>query len=258
MIGIPATLGIIAAAFSGLAITGELMVSKSNNKNDEIVEPPFTSIIMCSLNEERFIEESLQSLLNQNILRKFPDKFEIIVADSQSQDQTKEIASRYAKVIDVPRGKLNARDEATSQAFGDLIVSVDADTIYPENFLNGMIKNFLDPEVIAVTSPRMPDHRIFDAFFVIPNFLLLKMRGSNSAYWKSVYYEVGGFDLGIDQFNGKEILQEEEFNFFNKLQQVGKVVIDFSLGVRTSTRRVFDNEFIDEINEGTRFDTVYV
>ncbi len=58
------------------------------------------SVIVPTLNEEKYIEPTLKALKNQIYRR----KFEVIVADSLSRDKTVEIAEKYAdKVISVKK-----------------------------------------------------------------------------------------------------------------------------------------------------------
>src|SRR5690625_6791695 len=85
------------------------------------------SVIMPAYNEERYIAESIQSILNQT----FQD-FELIIVDDGSTDKTFEIASSFND----PRVKLYkqqnsgpaaARNKALSLAKGKYIALQDAD-----------------------------------------------------------------------------------------------------------------------------------
>ena len=58
--------------------------------------PPFCSIIIPALNEERDIEACLSSLSQQTYPR---ERYEIIVVDNGSQDATKSLASKYADQV---------------------------------------------------------------------------------------------------------------------------------------------------------------
>lgn len=56
------------------------------------MEYPFISVIVGVRNEERFIEECIESLLNLDYLR---DSYEIIIVDGMSTDKTRELVQKY-------------------------------------------------------------------------------------------------------------------------------------------------------------------
>ena len=123
---------VVVGSVFGLSTVGlyKLMTARVFNRHDQVYEPPVTSIVMCSLNEELFIERALQSLEDQNVLTENPTSFERILIDSHSDDETVAIAENYGwKVYQAPRGKLTARHVGMEKAKGKIIVSVDADSI---------------------------------------------------------------------------------------------------------------------------------
>lgn len=233
---------------SGLSISD--VVEYQMNSQDTIVKPPIdtVSIILCTYNEAPFIEQCIQSLRHQSIIDKYPEYFEILVVDSGSSDNTVELAKKYLslsddsnnsignnrdKLIITERGKLTARNIGTYMSAGNIIVSVDADTVYSYNWLNTLLKPFrLDPNVVAVhgstfdyTIPNIPGQVYtlgshLQRLFVRPT----QMTGRNSAFYKHLFYLTGGFDESIDQTDVKQMLQEEEYSFGEKLSQFGKVI----------------------------------
>lgn len=187
------------------------------------------SIVMCSLNEADNIGMSLQSIRNQNYI----GNYELILVDSGSTDNTILLASQYCDhILNSPKGKLTARNIGTQYARGDIIVSVDADCYYPENWLDNLIKPFQEEGVIAVRGRTIHDdntfawNRMWTLFedismkIVHPN----RMPGRNCAYYKDMFYYVGGFDEEVNQFVVEEMMQEEEIGFGNRLSQAGKIV----------------------------------
>ena len=104
---------------------------------------PKVSIILPARNEEDFIRECLDSLINQD----YPN-YEIIVIDDSSNDSTGEIISEYAKknskIIPVtakPKpdgwmGKNWACMEGYQKATGELLLFTDADTKHSENVMS--------------------------------------------------------------------------------------------------------------------------
>jgi len=252
-----------AAAVGGLATFLTLpeaaenrMLREAFNSHAPLYKMPrLASIILPTLNEEKNIHVALTSLAGQNVRVAHPERFELIVVDSRSADRTAEIAGRYAdRVYTAPRGKLTARDLGVKAAKGEVVVAVDADTYYPPNFLNLLLRHFQRPEVVAVagarTYPSYP-HRYFSAW---SNLLgICRLNGQSSAFRRDAYFKTGGFNLAVNQFYGPNIQQEEEFNFYAKLSRFGKVVFDRKAAAITSDRRFTDREFQEQIASGVRF-----
>lgn len=235
-----------------------------------IETPPLTSIIMCTLNEEDFIREALESLKGQDVLQTYPDRFELIVVDSHSEDRTVEIAEEYGWVVyQASRGKLTARDLGIGKARGEIIVSVDADTFYPKEWLGRILKHFKDESVVAVTSPRFlnPDEAGIFLTLLSVGFSLIdvgplglggfRIIGNGSAFRREAYFQVGRFNLNIDQFNVHEMVREEEIRFAWKLRRIGRVIVDWMAPVFTSARRApilgIDKKYATQRIRGERF-----
>ena len=104
---------------------------------------PKVSIILPARNEEEFIKDCLNSLLNQDY-----ENYEIIVIDDSSDDNTGKIifeyAKQYSKVIAVSArskpegwmGKNWACMEGYKKATGDLLLFTDADTQHSKNVIS--------------------------------------------------------------------------------------------------------------------------
>jgi len=115
---------------------------------------PKVTIIIPAHNEEKIIARSIESALETDY-----DNKEIIVVDDGSTDRTFEIAYQYAK-----RGliKLLRRDIASGSkagalnfglkfATGDIIITVDADTLIERDAIKEIVKPLSDPNVSAVS-----------------------------------------------------------------------------------------------------------
>src|SRR5689334_22833973 len=91
--------------------------------------PPLVTIAMPCLNEARYIEGCLRTVLAQDYP---PDRLEILVADGGSDDGTREIVVRVAAsdrrvaLVDNP-GRLQSAgmNAAIRRARGDVIVRMD-------------------------------------------------------------------------------------------------------------------------------------
>jgi len=109
------------------------------------------SVVIPAYNEERYLRRTIRSLKNQTLKAN-----EIIVVDNGSTDKTKEVAeSLGAKVIiEKRKGVGFARRAGFEKALYDIIVTTDADTIFPKNWLSRIEKTFAEnPRVIAVGGP---------------------------------------------------------------------------------------------------------
>lgn len=113
-------------------------------------EFPRISIIVPAYNEEEVLGRTIENLIEAY----YPDK-EIIVVDDGSTDSTHEVAKKYVprgiKVISrVNGGKYAALNTALVYATGDIIITVDADSLVTRTALVEIVKSFEDPEVGGV------------------------------------------------------------------------------------------------------------
>lgn len=97
---------------------------------------PLISVSMPAFNAERYIEESIKSVLSQTY-----DNFELIIYDDGSTDRTREIILGYSdprvKVIlgEVNQGLIFARNAIAREAKGKYLALLDADDIAsPDRF----------------------------------------------------------------------------------------------------------------------------
>lgn len=175
------------------------------------------SVIIPTLNEEKFIETCLQSIRNQTI------PAEIIVVDGGSTDQTVEIAKRYAdKVLVAPGIRIgNSRQMGLEAAKNPIVISTDADIIAPPDWLWKLTRHFSDPNVVAVGGPTKPSNptpltnlytyctstaaRI--GFFI----------GSNTAFRKDALIRAGGYKLDK---------KGEDWEASIRMKQQGKTICD--------------------------------
>jgi len=161
------------------------------------------SVIIPSLNTEKFIAKNIESILKQD----YKEKREIIVADS-STDKTTEILAKYpVKVVRHNiKGPAAARNIGVKNSSGDIVVFIDADCVAPESWLKNLVAPFKNKEVAAVAGT----YRNLNHKNPIANFLQYEIEqrheemkkaesidfvGSyNCAYRKKVFEEMGGFN----------------------------------------------------------------
>lgn len=109
---------------------------------------PEISIVMPAYNEEENIVPTLASLCNNNTGR----IVEIIVVNNNSKDNTEALvkACGVTCVLQTIQGITPARNYGLGHARGKYILNADADTIYPNNWIEEMAKP-LDNPAVAIT-----------------------------------------------------------------------------------------------------------
>ncbi|MBI3312626.1 MAG: glycosyltransferase [Candidatus Omnitrophica bacterium] len=145
-------------------------------KADEAISlsQSLVSVIMLSYNYEKYLDQAIQSVLNQTY-----SNFELIIMDDGSRDHSLEILERYQKTypekikIFTHPGKTNqgivkSYELAFSKVSGEFIAFLEADDFwYPEN-LEKKIRAFQQNSEVGV---------VFSSYRPFGNFLA-------SLYWK--------------------------------------------------------------------------
>jgi len=115
------------------------------------------SVVIPVYNEEKYIENCLNSLMKQE---EKPD--EIIVVDNNCTDQTIFCVKKYRdiKIIkEKKQGIIAARNAGFNHAQGDIIARCDADAIMPKNWVKKIKNDFAEnKKIVAVT----PVFQLFD------------------------------------------------------------------------------------------------
>jgi len=148
-------LGIFSGLYFSIFILGTFFEKKEEvyKKIKESYSPSVCLIVPC-YNEENNIKETISSLL----LLDYPkEKLEIIVVDDGSTDNTFKKAKAFekygVKVIHKENGgKHTALNIGIKQTDAEFIGSVDADCSLKPDSLKNLIRHFIEPEVMAVTS----------------------------------------------------------------------------------------------------------
>ncbi|PJC50095.1 MAG: glycosyl transferase [Nitrosopumilales archaeon CG_4_9_14_0_2_um_filter_34_16] len=119
---------------------------------------PKVSVILPARNEEKFLGNCLESLLDQDY-----ENYEIIVIDDSSEDSTGKIISDFAKknskVIHVPArakpegwmGKNWACMEGYRRASGDILLFTDADTQHSRNVISLAVAHLISLHLDALS-----------------------------------------------------------------------------------------------------------
>jgi cellulose synthase/poly-beta-1,6-N-acetylglucosamine synthase-like glycosyltransferase/peptidoglycan/xylan/chitin deacetylase (PgdA/CDA1 family)/spore germination protein YaaH len=123
---------------------------------------PFVSIIVPAYKEEKVIARTIESLLDSTYR-----KFEVIVVDDGSPDRTSEVVREHFSRDERVRlftktnaGKAAALNYGLHHATGEIIVALDADTIFPPEALSALAHRFYDPHIGAVAGNAKVGNRI--------------------------------------------------------------------------------------------------
>lgn len=117
------------------------------------MENSLVSIIIPTFNSEKYIEETINSILGQTYT-----KWEAIIVDDGSTDSTSSIIQKYKfkdhRIKSVPNkgnGVADARNTGLDVAQGDFITFLDSDDIfYPLSIEKRVVKLVLNPEINLV------------------------------------------------------------------------------------------------------------
>jgi GT2 family glycosyltransferase len=163
----------------------------------------FISVIVCSYNGSRTIDECLTHLSKLNYRN-----YEVIVVDDGSTDNTSEIAQRHnVRLIRTEnRGLSAARNTGREHARGDIVIYIDDDAYPDPDWLNYYSNAFRrtshamigGPNLVPANDPPLaqcvarapggPTH------VLLSDTLAEHVPGCNMAFRKSCLEEVGGFD----------------------------------------------------------------
>ncbi|OIP57193.1 MAG: hypothetical protein COX79_04075 [Candidatus Levybacteria bacterium CG_4_10_14_0_2_um_filter_36_16] len=201
-------------------------------------QAPKISVVVPAYNEEEFIVRTIKSLVNQT--RK---DFELIVVDNASTDNTGLVAAQYgARVIrEEKKGVANARQTGFMAAKGEIILTTDADTVVPQDWIEKIIPHFKDENVAAFgginrlysgpVTARAGSRYLSTLFWVVDKFLSggWNLLGSNLSVRKSSFLAIGGFNTALTL--------GEDVDLSQRIKKVGKVILDPNFLVFSSGRR---------------------
>jgi glycosyltransferase involved in cell wall biosynthesis len=198
----------------------------------------FSVVIPC-YNEGDYIADAMNSLRAQS----FSGGCEIIVVDNNCTDNTAEIARGLgAQVVAEARpGVCNARQRGTQVSRGDIVISADADTTYPTDWLDNIDKSFrIDDRVVAVAGPcQYKDGPLWGRFYgeLLFGSLYLMYRCTGRTY----YVTATNLAFRRDRWPGYDVSLTQggdELDLLRKLRRRGEVIYNHANPAWTSPRRL--------------------
>lgn len=191
------------------------------------------SIIIPTLNEATTISEVVASL------RKLSGKFEVIVADGGSTDDTVSLAKKDdVRVIEAPRGRGVQMNAGAKLATGDVLLFLHADTRLPDGPL-AMIEELLqDERVCGGNFSLVFDGETRAARLLTWLYPLLRLGGM--CYGDSAIFARRSIFEGLGGYRDYPIF--EDCDLYQRMRRVGKFVRLPAAAV-TSSRR-FEGRFV--------------
>lgn len=197
------------------------------------------SIVIPAYNEEENIVDCIQSIKNQS----YKGPKEIIIVDNNSIDNTNALAQNEGVTVIIEKmpGVCAARQAGTLLARGEIIVSSDADTTFPTDWLENIMKTFeINPDIVAIGGPFILKNAPWWGELIYGNlvFGIIKFAyyfsgrsmlfGSNTAFKKEAWE---GYDITVNQ-GGDEVL------LLRQLRRKGRIIFLPNNSVLTSSRRM--------------------
>jgi glycosyltransferase involved in cell wall biosynthesis len=173
-----------------------------------------------------------------------------MIVDSNSPDDTRKIARRYAcKVVNIKsRGVSKARNAGAQEAKGGVLIFLDADTILHPDFVGEIYNSFSNPDTVCISGALvgLESLNCLDNLFKFFHYGLVNKTAALSARLgfplfptvclacrKSVFLDIGGFDEGL--------AIAEDLVFSLKMGRAGKCSVRKKARAYTSLRRVKKN-----------------
>jgi peptidoglycan-N-acetylglucosamine deacetylase len=177
---------------------------------DPSFRPP-VSVVIAAYNEEKVIAQTVRSVLANGY-----DDIEVVVVDDGSSDRTLDVLraefenDQRVRVFSQPnRGKSSALNHAITQSRCEVLVAVDADTIFRKGAIESLVRHFADSRVGAVSGNAKVGNRAkwitrFQSIEYVCGFNLDRraldllnaitvVPGAVGAWRKSLVGECGGF-----------------------------------------------------------------
>lgn len=226
------------------------------------------SLIIPIRNESKYLRQLLESIANQD----YPsDNVEIIFADGMSSDDSRQIIMNYfplssnTKIINNP-DKIVAQgfNRALNLCKGDIIIRVDGHCKLPENFIQKIIFNIEEKNVVcsggiwetigetligkAIALATSSKFGVGNASYRIDNKNLISGKFVDTVafggYKREVFTKIGGYDEELVRN------QDDEFSF-RMIQNGMKIWMDPEIVIKYYSRATFFKLFKQYFQYGT-------
>ncbi len=161
-LGIAFTAGIILGTLRVVFATILALVAKWRERYDSF-DPSFrpaVSVVIAAYNEEKVIARTIRAVIATGY-----GPLEIIVVDDGSKDDTSgEVRANFGDAVTLfvqaNGGKASALNRGMAAATNEIIIALDADTVFAKDTIEKLIRHFADPLVGAVAGNVKVGNRI--------------------------------------------------------------------------------------------------
>ena len=157
-------MAIILGAARVFFVTVLALISKYQSRHATFDEAyrPSVSVVIAAFNEEKVISRTIRAVLANRY-----ESLDIVVVDDGSKDDTAgEVIRDFGSNPKVRLlrqdngGKASALNRGIAEATGDVIIALDADTIFGRRTIANLVRHFANPEVGAVAGNVKVGNRI--------------------------------------------------------------------------------------------------
>ncbi len=213
------------------------------------------SVIIAARNEGKNIENLLQSLYNQSFNK---EKFEVIIVDDHSVDDTSEVSENFRvlhpemnlKILKATGfGKKQAISQALHAAENELIMVTDADCELPQRWIESMVGYFVQNNLKMLLGPVLlsPANTLFEKLQVLEHLSLIAStagsaaigmpvmcNGANMMYDRQAAIDVEKYRTDMKIASGDDMFLMEQFIKHYGSNSV-KFLLDNEAIVKTTT-----------------------
>lgn len=203
---------------------------------------PLISVVIPAYNEEKLIGKCINALNQQT----FPkDKYEVLVIDNNSSDDTAKIARKAgARVIHFTKeqGFVPAKKFGVSQASAEVIAFTDADSIPDKQWLENIYLLMQEKTLMCVGGTILPTENnmflyllftFYDGLARINQFFGISLIwGPNMAVRKEAFLKIGGFNEKIHAGDDWELVMRVQ-----KMYGIRSTLYTGKLRTKTSPRK---------------------
>lgn len=206
------------------------------------------SIIICSYNRASYISDALTSLYCQSAGL---DAFEVIIVDNNSTDNTKDVYAiwrhtntngQFTFINETKQGASFARNTGATIAKGEWVCFMDDDAVATPNYVKNILKHIQDkPDVVGfggrIIPKYIPSEPKWMSYYVsslVGNFDYAPIAcafengkyplESNMIVKKSVYDQIGGFNVNLPGVVGTLRIGGEGKELFYKILALGHII----------------------------------
>ena len=198
------------------------------------MKKPKISIVIPAYNEEKYLPKLIRSIKKQKGV-----SYEIIVADNNSKDKTKEIAKKLGGRVVKGGMPAEGRNSGAKFVKGEYILFLDSDTLIKKDFLKDLIREVKKRNADAASGFFLPDNNnkrdhlaytLASWYYYLLHPIFPAAMGFYLMVKQDFHKKIGGFD--------EKIKVAEDHEYARRAKKFGKIVFLRYPKIIVSNRRV--------------------